>query len=234
MQTSEAQILDVSLMALSVQEAIVELADALEVDHVTYHMVRTGGGAVNNPFVRTTYPSAWVCHYLLNNLVLVDPVLRRAMESEEPFHWDELVPTPEQSDMLAAAVSFGLGGCGYSVPCVDSLGRRSVMSLNRAGAADEWRRYTVGWAETFRSVARDLHVKALGEAFAESGGTRTLSPRELECLRWTAAGKTYSEIATILALSEHTIRSYLKDARLKLDAVSLAQAVAKASNIGLV
>ena len=233
MQTSEAQILDVSLMALSVQEAIVALADALEVDYITYHLVRTGGGAVNNPFVRTTYPSAWVCHYLLNNLVVVDPVLKRAMETEEPFNWDELVVTPEQSEVLAAAVSFGLGSCGYSVPCVDALGRRSVVSLNRAGSAHEWRRYTAVWEKTLRAVAQDLHVKALGEAFAEAGGSR-LSPRELECLKWTAAGKTYSEIATILALSEHTIRSYLKDARLKLDSVSLAQAVAKASNIGLV
>ncbi|MDA4847279.1 helix-turn-helix transcriptional regulator [Hoeflea poritis] len=59
-----------------------------------------------------------------------------------------------------------------------------------------------------------------------------LSDRELECLRWTAAGKTSSEISTILSLSEHTVNHYLISATKKLDAVNRTQAVAKSIRKG--
>ena len=52
--------------------------------------------------------------------------------------------------------------------------------------------------------------------------------------QWTAEGKVHTEIAIILNLSEHTVRGYLKDARIKLDSVSLAQAVSKAASLGLI
>lgn len=55
-----------------------------------------------------------------------------------------------------------------------------------------------------------------------------LSARELECLRWSAAGKSSEEIAIILDISVHTVVSYLKTAMRKLNAVNRMQAVARA------
>ncbi len=55
-----------------------------------------------------------------------------------------------------------------------------------------------------------------------------LSRREIECLRWSAAGKSSEEIAIILDLSSHTVASYLKSAMRKLDSVNRMQAVARA------
>jgi DNA-binding CsgD family transcriptional regulator len=46
-------------------------------------------------------------------------------------------------------------------------------------------------------------------------------------------GKDAGEVATILGLSTHTARDYLKSARHKLDAVSSAQAVTTAVRLGL-
>lgn len=64
---------------------------------------------------------------------------------------------------------------------------------------------------------------------AESEGPRErLTAREIECLRWSAAGKSSDEIAIILAISSHTVISYLKSAMRKLDAVSRMQAIARA------
>ena len=59
------------------------------------------------------------------------------------------------------------------------------------------------------------------------------SPRELECLRWVAKGKTYIEVAMILNISDHTVRTYLKTARMKLGSVTLAQAASEAQILGL-
>ena len=64
--------------------------------------------------------------------------------------------------------------------------------------------------------------------------TDTLTDREVDCLNWTAAGKTSAEIADILGLSEHTVNHYLNRATKKLDTVNRTQAVAKALRIGLI
>lgn len=62
----------------------------------------------------------------------------------------------------------------------------------------------------------------------------TLNEREIDCLNWTAAGKTSAEIAEIMMLSEHTINHYLNRATKKLDTVNRTQAVAKALRVGLI
>ena len=56
----------------------------------------------------------------------------------------------------------------------------------------------------------------------------SLNARELECLEWAAAGKTSSEIAVIVSLSEHTVNHYLISCCRKLDCTNRIQAVAKA------
>lgn len=61
----------------------------------------------------------------------------------------------------------------------------------------------------------------------------SLSGRELECLRWSAAGKTSEEIAIILGVAHETVRVYFKRALRKLNASSRAQAVAVAYGKGL-
>ncbi|KQY19954.1 LuxR family transcriptional regulator [Rhizobium sp. Root482] len=61
-----------------------------------------------------------------------------------------------------------------------------------------------------------------------------LSEREIQCLSWTAAGKTSSEIAGILGLSEHTVNHYLNHVSKKLDAVNRTQAVVKAMKKGYI
>jgi DNA-binding CsgD family transcriptional regulator len=60
-----------------------------------------------------------------------------------------------------------------------------------------------------------------------------LTQRETECLHWIAAGKSAREIAKILNISAHTVRSYVKAIHQKLDCVTSAQAVGMAIKLGL-
>jgi len=55
-----------------------------------------------------------------------------------------------------------------------------------------------------------------------------LTERELECLRWTASGKTSWEISIILSISESTVIFHIKNAIEKLQVTNRSQAVAKA------
>lgn len=69
---------------------------------------------------------------------------------------------------------------------------------------------------------------------AKDGPLERLSHRELECLRWTAAGKSSDEIGIILELSPHTVVGYMKTAMRKLDTVNRMQAVARAYRYRLI
>jgi len=70
-------------------------------------------------------------------------------------------------------------------------------------------------------------------AFVEASDEIVLSERELECLRWAAAGKTGEEVAGILGLSHETVRVYFKRAMRKIGANTRAQAVATAYEMRL-
>lgn len=61
----------------------------------------------------------------------------------------------------------------------------------------------------------------------------SLSPRQIECLRLAAAGKTSVEIAATLGLSSRTVDQYVGEACERLKVRNRTQAVAKASELGL-
>ncbi len=60
-----------------------------------------------------------------------------------------------------------------------------------------------------------------------------LTEREVECLRWAALGKTDQEIGMIIYRSPTTARFHIDNAAKKLNSVNRTQAVAKASQLGL-
>jgi|tagenome__1003787_1003787.scaffolds.fasta_scaffold20781069_2 DNA-binding CsgD family transcriptional regulator len=111
-----------------------------------------------------------------------------------------------------------------------------------------WQRARVGETAAFRvglpddtqieaaeALARDVEVLATyfhGHVLRIFGKDSTdhllVSARELDCLKWTAAGKTAWEASVILGISERTVRFHLNAAREKLNCTTTTQAVAKA------
>ena len=61
-----------------------------------------------------------------------------------------------------------------------------------------------------------------------------LTPRERECLLWTAKGKTAWEVGQILAISDGTVVFHLKNATRKFNVFTKYHAVVKAIMLGLI
>lgn len=80
-------------------------------------------------------------------------------------------------------------------------------------------------------IASDLKQELMRET---TPGAVKLTPRETECLHWVAAGKNAQEIALILGLSVLTVRDHLKRVRSKLNSTTRAQALMRASALGLI
>lgn len=62
----------------------------------------------------------------------------------------------------------------------------------------------------------------------------TLTPREVDCLRWAARGKTDGEIAEILSIARWTVVTYLQNAKIKLGCANRTSAVAVAMSLGII
>ena len=90
-----------------------------------------------------------------------------------------------------------------------------------------------GEAYLHPAVARRLLDRMKGE-ITPSPAQVSLTPRELEILRWMATPATYKEIAEKLYISESTVRSHAKHILSKLGQPNRAQAVLTAVRMGLI
>lgn len=61
-----------------------------------------------------------------------------------------------------------------------------------------------------------------------------LSDREMEVLRWSAAGKTAADIACILSLSQSTVNFHIRSVITKTNASNKAGAIAIAAMHGMI
>ncbi len=92
-----------------------------------------------------------------------------------------------------------------------------------------------GWSAQKQAISRELRILANyfhGHILRIYGHDAErdimMTAKELDCLKWTAAGKTAWEASVILGISERTVRFHLNMAREKLNCATTTQAVAKA------
>ncbi len=209
------------------ESAILFIRDTLGFDHVTYQLALSRPR--NAPFIRSSYPAQWISTYLLRGYVDVDPIVKKAFSSTQPFAWHELKLSPSELEFMADARSHGVGDKGYTIPITDRFSRRAALTLATSTTIEDLTAFIASSATSLAQIAHIVHHKALQEFSPDaSAQAPVLAPREAECLLWTARGKEAKAIAAILNLSEYTVRSYLRTARQKLECKTLSQAVAKA------
>ncbi|SFN49614.1 DNA-binding transcriptional regulator, CsgD family [Cohaesibacter marisflavi] len=222
--------------AENVEKAVFELRDGYRLGHVTYHMAQTvtADMQIDAPFVRTTYPPDWIAIYLTRSYVTIDPVVKEGLRRSLPFDWSEIEPTEEAMEMMTEFQVHGMGEYGYSIPITDKVGRRALLSVNSRAGETNWSGFVKSFRQDWMELAHVLHKKAIIELFGDEDPVPVLSPRELEILHWSAKGKDYKEIALIVGISEHTVRTYMRSARYKLNCSNMSQAVAKAITLHLI
>lgn len=168
----------------------------------------------------------------------VDPVAQHCKRSSVPIVWDQSTYT-----------RYGLGGqweeqaaYGFSTGVAVALhmpeGRHFVIGVDKSTSLPRD-------SSALTRVVADLQLFAvhaqeaawrllMPDQFGTPQLKAHLTPRELECLRWTMEGKTAWEVGSILSISERTAVLHLNNAMHKLDCTSKHQAVLKALRLGLI
>lgn len=181
------------------------------------------------------YPPSWVKRYFEQKHFDADPVMAYCARHVVPLCWSDLslAHVGPAKRMMQDAADFGLRD-GVSMPVHSPQGELGILSLAVDAEPDEARalcKRTLGQITIFAGYLHEAVRRVTGLAQACHS---SLSPRETECLRWAADGKTSGEIAQLLDRSESTVNFHLNRAMKKLDVVNRQHAVAKAALQGLI
>jgi DNA-binding CsgD family transcriptional regulator len=189
--------------------------------------------ATEDPYLAVTYSNDWVEHYKQENFVRIDPVLVEGFSSILPIDWRKFdIKAPKLRNFFGQASEFGLGRQGLTFPIRGRHGERALFTITSDASDVEWDKTLKAFMRDFQVLAYHIHNAILRTESVKEEEIH-LSPREIECLKWVARGKTVSETATILSLSDRTVRFYLDIARNKLNATNVTHAVAKALNMSI-
>jgi LuxR family transcriptional regulator, quorum-sensing system regulator BjaR1 len=181
--------------------------------------------------VISSWPTELMARYDQASLMTASPVLTRLRNSTVPFtvDLDENAGASERGAEVRALMASHNMQRFAVFPVSDPEGQRGVVSFYGDRAV-------LMLGEMMELTLLSIHVfdrlYQISKSSQKPG--EGLTDREIDCLNWTAAGKTSAEISEILGLSEHTVNHYLNRATRKLDTVNRTQAVAKALRTGII
>lgn len=222
-------------LAASVLDALHVVVSLLPICNAVYHASNIKQSLVDQPYVRATYSDQWITRYLLRGYVSIDPVVKRGFQAHLPFFWSEVdFSDPRTLDFLQDAQSYNVGSSGLSIPIIDKQGRRALFSVSSLMAPEDFHFVIKNEIELLSECAHIIHRRVVEKELGEEFTRPMLSPRETECLKWIARGKDAQAVAIILNISDHTVRDYLKSAKNKLGAITLPQAIHKATFFHLI
>ncbi|WP_075291352.1 helix-turn-helix transcriptional regulator [Pararhizobium arenae] len=178
--------------------------------------------------VLSNWPSDLVRRYDLAGCFGLSPLVDRLRQTKLPmFSATDALMQAEGGDRAELAWE-GMDNT-FAVHLHTTYGESYIATLSGTRAApdeSETANIFMALVKLFECLERTFE--------AGSSARDKLSAREIECLRWAAAGKSSDEIAIILGISAYTVSSYFKTATRKLDAVNRMQAIARAMRLKLI
>jgi LuxR family quorum sensing-dependent transcriptional regulator len=169
----------------------------------------------------STRPQGWIDHYTQRGYVRFDPVVLEARRTRDPYTWSEVLTRREmgpaerliQSEREEAGLKDAL-----VVPIFEANGGTGMVSIAGERPMSKDVRHTLELA----GILTHNRLIALGRANRPIEGL--LTPREIECLRWAADGKSDWEIGQILLISAKTVNYHIENSKRKFGVTSRTQA----------
>ena len=216
------------------------LADALAdmgFARLAYRAVNLGG-ALGESYFNSNYPAAWLAQYEERRYITVDPIFIAGERSVLPFRWgigqQVGARTKSQQNFFLEAQEFGIRN-GVTVPVHGAGHEFATFTVASGVEANEFAKVCAERASALHLIAHYYH-NALRQRLHKSVPRERphLTPRERECLLWTAQGKTAWEISRILGIADGTVVFHLKNATRKFDVFNKYHAVVKAIMQGVI
>jgi DNA-binding CsgD family transcriptional regulator len=188
------------------------------------------------PIQLLTYPEEWVSLYAERRYLAIDPVVPAAFSGILPVDWNSL---PRESravkTLFAEAEEHGVGSQGITIPIRGCHGEAALACFTAEESGGDWKASKPGRVPLLHNASYLIHERVQVILGNRKGAVvRTLSPRELDCLKYCATGLRDEQIASTLRISRRVVSAYLDSARYKLQAATRPHAVARAVQLGLI
>jgi LuxR family quorum sensing-dependent transcriptional regulator len=180
--------------------------------------------------------SQWEEKYVANSYVLDDPIPNYIGKTIDPYYWHEASRGAQKEStalriMNEARSEFRMVD-GLCIPIHGLSGAAGLVSI-----ATEEPHWSLSEQENAALHMIGLYayeaIRRLSPRKTRVGDQVSLSPRETECVKWIAEGKTTWETSVILGIAEETARQYLRNASQKLDTRTRAHLVSRAHRMNL-
>jgi DNA-binding CsgD family transcriptional regulator len=165
-----------------------------------------------------------------------DPVMQHCKRQSLPIIWDQGTYTSQgQGELWEEQARYGYQ-TGIAMALHLPEGKHFMLGVDRDRALPSDRHEltrVVADLQLFAVHALDAAMRVLLPSDPVPDAP-SLTPRELEAMRWTMDGKTAWEVGSILGITERTAVLHLNNAMRKLGCVNKHQAVLKALRLGLI
>jgi LuxR family transcriptional regulator, quorum-sensing system regulator BjaR1 len=221
-----------------------------------FNFLDVGRAADQKPYYFGTSGKQWESDYIANNFAAVDPCLHIARTSNLPFRWDQLQLPKHKTGRKSGAIKtmeaardhgftdgiviphhfVDQNANTYSALVVffwkDPISKLIFKLKEQHAYLHIIVIYWINRLIYLKSMQRDERDQL--KASSPKYPSTLLTDRESDALSWAARGKTNSETAEILNISEQTIEFHIRNASRKLSATNKTQAVAIALTLGLI
>ena len=188
-------------------------------------------------FLHSNYSNAWRNKYDAEKLGHVDPTLTHCISKAIPLIWSpSIFSGRKQKEMYEEASSYGIKS-GVTLPIHGARGELGLVCFVSDTKPDKRFHMAAHRNLPELSYFRDFILESSLKFMDYSRGFEkriSVTRRELECLKWCAAGKSSWEIGHILNCSEATVNFHFSNIRQKFNTSSRQQAVVKAIRLGLI
>lgn len=221
------------------------------ITHITPKSTDSHTNGENIKIVVSTLPADWVVNYAAKSYFDIDPLFHQKWSDPQSPHGASIVEIYQEKQNTVLLQSF------VNDLRAHNIGSTHVMVTKRLNGHGDAHTIFVfdnlkgkngmNAAELIRLLEKDLLQAAaqIHEAVLSTTSSHTmhkkevqslvtLTPREVDCLRWAARGKTDGEIAEILSIARWTVVTYLQNAKIKLGCANRTSAVAVAMSLGII
>ncbi len=188
-------------------------------------------------FLHSNYSPKWRSKYDDEKMGHVDPTVSHCATKSIPLIWSpDIFAARRQKEMYEEACGHGLRS-GVTLPIHGANGEMGVLCFVADTRPDK-----VFEREAIRNIPE---LSCLRDFIFETSiqfmkqplvGERpvTLTPRELECIKWCATGKSSWDMGQILNCTESAVNFHFTNIRRKFRTSSRRQAVVKAIRMGII
>lgn len=148
-------------------------------------------------FFHSNYPTEWRNKYDAEKMQHIDPTVIHCARKSIPLIWSsDIFSTRKQKEMYEAACSYGLRS-GVTLPIHGAQGELGILCFVTDTKPGKYFQQEAHRMFPELSYLRDVIFETSLRFIKPSKSPEespSITPRELECIKWCAAGKTHGKL----------------------------------------